>query len=123
MSMKEVKVSPLTKGQTVINLLVRLTKHFPDNIVAAGGDPEGPRLALVAEVVDHRPRIENLRLAEAVTVPLANFIELIGSAVVFRHMQDADIVQGQLKRLQERRVSLSQDLSFFFIQAVPPQHH
>ena len=51
-------------GQTVINLLVRLGKHFPDNIVAAGGDPEGSRLALVAEVVDHRPRVENLRLAE-----------------------------------------------------------
>ena len=74
-------------GQTVINLLVRLGKHFPDNIVAAGGDPEGPRLALVAEVVDHRPRVENLRLAEAVAVvPPANFVVLIGSAVVFRHL-------------------------------------
>ena len=74
-------------GQTVINLLVRLGKHFPDNIVAAGGDPEGPRLTLVAEVVDHRPRVENLRLAEAVAVvPLANFVVLIGSAVVFRHL-------------------------------------
>ena len=62
-------------------------KYFPDNIVAAGGDPEGPRLALVAEVVDHRPRVENFRLAEAVAVvPLAYFIELIVSTVVFRHL-------------------------------------
>ena len=74
-------------GQTVINLLVCLGKHFPDNIVASGGDPEGPRLTLVAEVVDHRPRVENFRLAEAVAVvPLANLVILIGSAVVFRHL-------------------------------------
>lgn len=52
---------------------------------------------------------------------IQNTAEING--MIFINQEDADIIQGQLKRLQERHVPLSQDLTFFFIQAMLPQHH
>ena len=52
--------------------------NFPDNIVAAGRLPKGSRFALVVEVIDDRPRIKDVRFAEAVTViPLTDFIKFM----------------------------------------------
>ena len=74
------------RSQSMIRLFVRLRKHFADNIIAAGRNPESSRLALIAEIVDHRPRVENLRLAEAVAVvPLANLIKFVSRTVIFCH--------------------------------------
>ena len=84
------------RGQPRINLLISFCQHFSNNVVAASGHPERPRFTFVAEIVDHRPRIEDIRLAEAVAiVPLADFVVLVGGTVICRHL--FDFVSGKAK--------------------------
>ena len=65
----------------------RICKNLSDNIVATCGLPECPRDALIAEVSNHRPRIEYLRSAKTITViPLADLIILFSSSVVRCHL-------------------------------------
>lgn len=62
-------------------------EDFPDDVIAAGGQPECFGAAVVAEISDDRPGIENVGAAEAVTVvPLANLLIFFRCIVVPCHL-------------------------------------
>lgn len=73
--------------QLCIDIFVSLLQNFGNDIIVAGGEPVRACLTSGAEIVDNRPRVINFGIAEAVTiVPIAQFVELIGSAVIGGHL-------------------------------------
>ena len=62
-------------------------EDFLDDVIAAGGEPEGLGSAVIAEIPNDRPGIENVGTAEAVAVvPLADLLILFRRTVVLRHL-------------------------------------
>ena len=72
--------------QTFIDICTGFREHFSDDLIAAGGLPIGTGTAVIAEVIDQGPGIENLIFAKTIPViPFAEFIIMIGCAVVCGH--------------------------------------
>ena len=70
----------------MVSYLICVGEHLTDDVVAAGGKPITTGFALVAEVVDHRPGIEDLSIAKTITViPGAEFIVFVRRTVVGCH--------------------------------------
>ena len=75
--------------QLLVHVVVRGRQDFPDHGIAAGRLPVCARLTLVAEIVDDRPRIEDIGVAEAIAVvPFAYFRILVFGLVILRHGLD-----------------------------------
>ena len=73
-------------------------EDFLDDVVAAGGEPESLGTAVIAEITDDRPGIENVGVAEAVAVvPLADFLILLRCAVIPCHLPH--LVSGEAEIL------------------------
>ena len=83
--------------QLVVHAIVRGRQNLADHGIAAGRLPVGARLAFVAEVVDDRPRIEDVGIAEAVAVvPFADLLILVVGAVVMRHGLDLLVREAEV---------------------------
>ena len=83
--------------QLVVHAIVRGRQNLADHGIAAGRLPVGARLAFVAEVVDDRPRIEDVGIAEAVAVvPFADLLVLVVGAVVMRHGLDLLVREAEV---------------------------
>ena len=73
--------------QTLVNFIIGIFKNLADNIIASGGLPESFRFAIVAEIIDDRPRIEYVGITEAITVvPFADLGVPITRAVILCHL-------------------------------------
>ena len=74
------------RREAFVDFVVCFFNNLTDDVVASRGKPKCSRLTVIAEIVNNRPRVKNIRLAEAVAViPFANLVELIRSTVVRRH--------------------------------------
>ena len=83
--------------QLVVHAVIRGRQYLADHGIASGRLPVGTRLAFVTEVVNDRPRIEDVGIAEAVAVvPFANLLVLVVGAVVMRHGLDLLVREAEV---------------------------
>ena len=73
--------------QSLCNLWGGGRNDFSDDVIAAGGLPEGFGEAAVRYIVDHRPGVKNLRIAKEVTViPVADFLKFAFFPIVAQQL-------------------------------------
>ena len=73
-----------------------LRQHLADDLVAAGGLPERLGAAVVVEITDDRPGVEDLTVSKTVAVvPIAKLLVLLRHPVIGRHL--LDFLRGKAK--------------------------